>query len=459
MENSKILFPFSKAYPKNKGEVPSRQAIALISVHGDPATDIGKEEAGGQNIYVRQLGESLAKLGWQVDMFTRKQDENDPTIVQHSDHCRTIRLTAGPLSFIPRDELFPYLPEFVEAFLKFQAEEGIKYPLVHTNYWLSGWVGLELKRREKIQTVHTYHSVGAIKYQNILEPPTIAHTRLATEQRILTEGDRVVATSPQEKEHLRSFVAKKGAIDIIPCGVNLQTFHQMSKIEARSILGLDPQAAIVLYVGRFDPRKGIETLVKAFAQVKEKTTANSPRLIIVGGSDPQRADGQEKEIIANLVQSLEIGSHTEFVGQVGHDRLPLYYTAADVCVVPSHYEPFGLVAIEAMACGTPVIASNVGGLKFTVVPGETGYLVPPKNVEAFADSIDRVLSNSLSGGMMGKQAAERVQEKFSWTGVAINLSNLYRQLLADSLTRSYKSASVSAITNSTLEKYNSAKSI
>jgi D-inositol-3-phosphate glycosyltransferase len=411
---------------------PSRQAIALISEHGDPAADIGREEAGGQNVYVRQVGEALAKLGWQVDMFTRKTNPNDPAIVQHSPHCRTVRLVAGPQEFIPRDQLFEYMPEFVEAFLKCQGKHH--YPLIHTNYWMSAWVGLQVKQSQNVQLVHTYHSLGAVKYQAVAQIPDIANTRLAVERQILEQAQCVVATSPQEQEVLRQLVSQQGRIEVIPCGTDIQNFHAIPKAEARMQLGLAADEQVVLYVGRFDQRKGIETLVRAVAQIKDQAaeTANL-RLVIVGGSEPGKSDGFERERISAIVETLGIAENTTFVGRVGHDRLPLYYTAADVCVIPSHYEPFGLVAIEAMACGTPVVASDVGGLKFTVVPEETGLLVPPQKVEAFAAAIDRVLSDDLWARKLRKRASERVQQNFSWAGVAAQLSDLYRRLLAQEI--------------------------
>ncbi|NMF57738.1 glycosyltransferase family 4 protein [Pseudanabaena yagii] len=425
--------PFPKSLKTTHRPSTHRQAIALISDHGDPAAVIGKEEAGGQNVYVRQVGEALAKLGWQVDLFTRKRHPDEPMIVQHSPHCRTIRLKAGAETHIPRDRLFPEMPAFVEAFLKFQAKEGTNYPLIHTNYWMSAWVGLQLKQRMNVQLVHTYHSLGAVKYQSVSDRPAIADTRLAIERQILEQGDCVVATSPQEVEHLRSLVSSKGMIEVIPCGTDIQTFHLMPKEEARAKLGLPHDEQVVLYVGRFDPRKGIETLVRAFAQLKESDNSQKLRLLIVGGSDPDAVDGQERSRIEALVRDCGLGAVTQFVGQVGHDRLPLYYTAADVCVIPSHYEPFGLVAIEAMACGTPVVASDVGGLKFTVVQGETGWLVPPQNVGAFAEAISFALNDPLAVTKMREQASLRVQQNFSWNGVAIQLSDLYRRLLARSL--------------------------
>ena len=261
----------TQPYVSSRKTVPTRQAIALISEHGDPAAEIGKDAAGGQNVYVRQVGEALAKLGWQVDMFTRKTKPDDAAIVQHSPHCRTIRLVAGPEQFIPRDELFPHMPEFVAAFQAFQSKEGSNYPLVHTNYWMSAWVGLQLKQQSNIQLIHTYHSLGAVKYQTIPSRPAIADTRLAIERQILEQADCIVATSPQEEETLRTLVSNQGYVEVIPCGTDISNFHTMPKADARAVLGFGSDDAIVLYVGRFDPRKGIETLVRACAQLKAGT--------------------------------------------------------------------------------------------------------------------------------------------------------------------------------------------
>ncbi len=434
----------NQPYVSSRKTLPTRQAIALISEHGDPAAEIGKDAAGGQNVYVRQVGEALAKLGWQVDMFTRKTSADDAAIVQHSPHCRTIRLVAGPEQFIPRDELFTHMPEFVAAFQTFQGKEGTNYPLVHTNYWMSAWVGLQLKQQSNIQLIHTYHSLGAIKYQTVPNRPAIADTRLAIERQVLEQADCIVATSPQEQDALRTLVSEQGYIEVIPCGTDVSTFHTMPKADARTALGFGCHDAIVLYVGRFDPRKGIDTLVQACAQLNaqtadEKTLGRAAckpanlRLVIVGGSDPGSTDAVERARIEQLVRETGLADQTIFAGQIGHTLLPLYYTAADVCVIPSHYEPFGLVAIEAMACGTPVIASDVGGLKFTVVPDETGLLVPPQNVDAFAQAIDRVLTDELWANKLRQQAPIRVQQNFSWSGVAVHLSDLYRRLLAQSI--------------------------
>ena len=405
----------------------SQKHIALISVHGDPAIEVGKEEAGGQNVYVRHVGEALAQLGWQVDMFTRKASADQANIVEHLPNCRTIRLTAGPKEFVPRDNIFGYAPEFVQELLKFQQQSGVKYSLVHTNYWISSWVGMELKKVQGSKQVHTYHSLGAVKYKSVSTIPLIAKTRLAVEKAVLETAERIVATSPQEKEHMQSLVSAKGSIDIIPCGTDIHRFGSIQQQQARQYLGIDSEANVVLYVGRFDQRKGIETLVRAVGQ--SQLRSHGMKLIIGGGSRPGQSDGVERERIESIVDELGIREFTVFPGRLSDEVLPVYYAAADVCVVPSHYEPFGLVAIEAMASGTPVVASDVGGLQFTVVSEETGLLAPPKDEVAFTAAIDRILMNPAWRMQLGEAARKRVETKFSWEGVASQLSELYSQLL------------------------------
>jgi D-inositol-3-phosphate glycosyltransferase len=437
LKNRQHLSGFTKTTPLALSSIDrSRPAIALISEHGDPAAEVGKEAAGGQNVYVRQVGEALAALGYQVDMFTRKANPYDAEIVQHSPSCRTIRLVAGPQSYVARDEMMPYMPEFVEALLRFQTKHSMTYKAVHTHYWMSGWVGMQLRKHYPVKLIHTYHSLGAVKYLSVPEIPEVASQRLAIEKDILENYDCVVATSPQEQDDLRQLVSKAGNTQIIPCGTDVENFQIMSKPVSRETLNIDPQDKVILYVGRFDQRKGIETLVRAVGQIYAECDDASLdldrlRLVIVGGSDPNQSDGQERLRIEELVAELGITEQTDFVGMVGHDRLPLYYSAADVCVVPSHYEPFGLVAIEAMACGTPVVASAVGGLNFTVVSEETGILVPAQDVDGFARAIERTLVDRLWAQKARKKSAQRVLTYFSWSGVAQQLSDLYKELLAE----------------------------
>ena len=424
--------------------VNEKNRVALISVSGDPAAEIGQEEAGGQNVYVRQVGLALAQQGWLVDMFTRRISPDQAAIVQHAPNCRTIRLTAGPQTFIGRDQAFSLLPEFVKQLQAFQEQEGYQYPLVHTNYWLSSWVGMELRKYQPTKQVHTYHSLGAVKYRSVSNLPPIASTRLAVEKACLETIDRVIATSPQEAEHMRSLVSTKGTIEMVPCGTDIERLGSIERPAARTELGIPPEAKVVLYVGRFDRRKGIETLVRAIAQSKLRGNSDL-RLIIAGGFRPGESDGIECDRIKALVKELGVEALTTFPGRVSESELPIYYAAANVCVVPSHYEPFGLVAIEAMACRTPVVASNVGGLQFTVVPEVTGLLVPPQDEAAFAQAIDRILSNPAWGDELGQTGRQRVEIALSWDSVASRLGHLYSKLLAPVSAKTSSGSSVALL--------------
>ncbi len=416
----------------------SKPTYALISVHGDPAAPIGEEGSGGQNVYVREVGIALAHLGCQIDMFTRRQHPDQAAIVHHAPGCRTIRLDAGPAEYIPRTELFQYLPAYVEAWLDFQKKEGRTYELLHTNYWLSAWVGMQLKEQLHIPQVHTYHSIGAVKFKTTGEWPEIAQTRLDVEKKLLEQADCVVSTSPNEEADLRKFVSKKGTVRIIPCGTDTQRYGLVHQEQAREQLGLDPDMPMVAYVGRFDPRKGIDTLIQAWAKLGSLSESSASdqvpkgQVYIVGGSRPGSADDEETKRLKALVKKLGLEETVIFTGRVSDADLLLYYAAANVCVIPSHYEPFGLVALEAMASGTPVIASNVGGLKYTVRPCVTGLLVPPKDSDALAEALTQVFEQPDLWKRYGIAAQQHVQEVFSWSGVAGQLKQLYASLVPKS---------------------------
>ena len=236
---------------------------------------------------------------------------------------------------MPRDDLFDFLPEFVDNLLKFQVKNDIRYDLVHTNYWLSSWVGMQLKKIQESKQVHTYHSLGAVKYNTIDNIPLIASVRLGVEKQVLEKAERIVATSPQEEQHMRSLVSTKGNIDIIPCGTDIQRFGSIVREAARAELGIEKETKVVLYVGRFDQRKGIETLVRAVNQSSLRDS-NNIQLIIGGGSTPGNSDGIERDRIEAIINELGMSDFTIFAGRLSQDILPTYYAAADVCVVPSH---------------------------------------------------------------------------------------------------------------------------
>jgi glycosyltransferase involved in cell wall biosynthesis len=442
MKNTLVKFPPYSCLEKESAPTEnSRPTYALISVHGDPTAEIGTEGAGGQNIYVRELGLELAQRGCQVDLFTRREDPHQPDIEELAPGCRTIRLTAGPAEFIPRTDLFFYLPAFVEAWLDFQQRSDRRYTLIHTNYCLSGWVGLQLKFRLGLPQVHTYHSLGAVKYRDVENPPPLASIRHGVEWACLEQSDCVVATSPQEAEDLRQLVSEQGRIKIIPCGINAGHFGSVTQEAARQSLGIAPPSRVVLYVGRFEPRKGIETLVKACAQIPKPF-----QLYLVGGSREGGSDSQEQQRIRALVKALDLEKVAVFTGRVSQQDLPAYYAAADVCVVPSYYEPFGLVAIEAMAAGTPVIASDVGGLRHTVVHNKTGLLVPACNPNKLAVAIWELLSQASRRQAYGEVGRNWVQSQFSSAAVARKIQALYQSLtFSDSVQQAMRTRTLTSV--------------
>lgn len=414
-----------------------RGNLAIISVHGDPAVSKGREALGALNVYVRQLGEALARQGWRVDMFTRRSDPAQAQVVEHGTNCRTIRLDAGPAAFVDRHHLYDCLPEFLESFLEFQVRSRVQYALVHTNYWLSSWVGMELRKHQLFKHVHTYHSVGAHNLSDDLKPGELhslesgaVQERLAIERKSLAKSDLVIATSPQERDSLRQSISHEGKIEIIPCGTDLQTFACVDQAAARQQLKFTPIQKLVLYAGRFDPLKGLDTLVEAMADEAMAGHGDS-QLLIAGGSRPGQADGHERDRIESLVETLGLSDRVRFLGRVDQELLATYYAAADLCCLPSHEEPFGLAALEAMACGTPVVASAVGGLNFTVLPEQTGLLVEPGNASQLAQAMARMLGDRSWATHLGRASRARVQAHFSWDGVAARLDQVYGELLKD----------------------------
>ena len=401
----------------------SLPTIALISVHSDPAN-----ETGSQNVYVRQLGEALSRLGWRVDMFTRKTKANQPDIVRHNGNCRTIRLSAGALQFIPRQKLIGCLPEFVKQLRQFQLANQVQYSLIHTNYWLSAWVGMELKKVQPLlKHIHTNHSLGAVRYANSNRLTNIARTRLAIEKVCLETADLTIATCPQQKAYLEELVSRRGKIEIVSCGTDIDTFGSISQAIARQKLDIEPEVFNILYVGRFNRRQGIETLIKA---VSKPSLHSKGKIRLTLVSNSSKNSQPEKERIEELVWSSGIDNITSFVEEASREKLATHYAAANVCVVPSYYSSSGMVAIEAMASGTPVIASNIGGLKYVVEPGQTGLIFPAGNVTILTQAIQRLLNQPDWCAKLGRSATTRVDELFTWDDVANQMSEFYYEAIA-----------------------------
>lgn len=393
--------------------------IALICFHSCPVGRLGETKTGGMNVYVRQLARELASQGCQVDVFTRAHDPAEPQIVPICDDARVIHLEAGPTD-APLNDLYSYTDTFAESVIRFQQSEGIEYALVHSHYWLSGVVAMELSRRWKAPHIATFHTLARTKQRARAGEREIEQRAIA-EQRVIESADVLVVSTDIEKEDIgRLYGANGTPIEVIPPGVDLSLFQPIDAGLARKRLGL-PDRRTLLYVGRIEPLKGLDILLRAVALLNDTADTN---LLIVGGNLEEDA---ELERLKTLAHSLNISDIVNFTGSVNQEELPEYYSAADVFVLPSWYESFGLVALEAMSCGTPVVVSRVGGLKTFVEHGETGYLVSWRCPEAFARSLETLLENPLLRRAMGTAARERATG-MSWVGMAKRMLACYNQI-------------------------------
>lgn len=419
----------------------NKKRIAMISVHGDPLAKLGYLESGGQNVYVYELSRELGRLGWEVDVFSRLDRKQRKKIIKYGKNIRVIRLKAGPEKFVRKYELFDYLPEFIASFINYKKDNKLDYDLVHGHYWEGGWVAMQIKRLFNIPMVQTFHSLGYIRYNTLKNFKDQVITdfekkyRFKIEQEIMNSSNIIVATSDFEKEDFaKIYKITTSKIKIIPCGVNIKKFRQINKTEAREKIKMSLDEKMILFVGRLEWRKGIATLIngagefiKDNLEMKEKI-----KLYIVGGSIGKRGSRLEKEELRRLkdiARNLGIRENIIFMGNLPQDKLKYYYSAADVCVIPSYYEPFGLIPLEAMSCKAPVIASATGGLRFTVQDNKTGLLFPPRQPKALAEKLEIIFNNKDLVEKIIKQARTNVKEKFNWTIVARQMACLYKDII------------------------------
>ena len=397
--------------------------VAMISYHTSPLAPLGGSDTGGMNVYVRQLSRELGQRGFLVDVFTRRQDASTPEVIEDGENVRVVHLEAGPRRPVDKGRLHQYLDQFEENMIRFASAAGLTYDLLHSHYWLSGRVALRLQERWGLPHVTMFHTLGEVKNRARVTEHE-APLRIQVEHRLATQADRIVCASQHEKHLLaRLYDADPERVAVVPCGVDLDLFRPQDKEAARRALGYRDER-IILFVGRIEPLKGIDILINAAAQLGEESDFH---VLIVGGD---RRSRQQVSHLQELASDLGIGERVCFLGAVDHEQLPLYYNAADVCVVPSYYESFGLVALEAMACGTPVVASRVGGLTGTVRDGETGYLISWRCPEPFAERLELLLGNEALRRRFG-EAAREVVERYRWANVAEAMVALYRELLGE----------------------------
>ena len=403
--------------------------IAIISYHTSPLASLGGAETGGLNVYVRELANELAERGHHVDVFTRRTDSTSPETLPISESHeglplgRVVQIAAGPERYEEKGALPAYVEEFADGVATFVATEGTKYDIIHSHYWLSGVAAERLKAQWGVPHIVMFHTLGEVKARSRVSESE-PEPRIAAETDITRNADRIVVASKDEQQLLvRYYKADADRISVVPCGVNLGLFQPIAKKDARQQLGLRDDDRILLFVGRVEPLKGIDILLGAAAQVESESDCF---VLVVGGDDSTR-DG-EMEHLRDLASQLGIAERVSFMGAVDHERLPLFYNAADVCVVPSFYESFGLVALEAMACGTPVVASRVGGLSVAVRDSETGYLIPWRCPEPFAERLELLLGNEELRHRFGQAAREEV-ERFCWANVAEAVLGLYAEVI------------------------------
>ncbi|MBI4302397.1 MAG: glycosyltransferase [Chloroflexi bacterium] len=393
--------------------------IAVVSVHGCPLARLGEKDAGGMNVCIRELGRELGRRDLHVDVFTRWHDPQLAQVEELGPNARVIHLPVGDANE-SKEQLYPHLPQFLDHLLQFAENHDLSYQLIQSHYWLSGQVASWLRHQWRIPHVAMFHTLGEVKQRarsGEKEPPI----RIETEKRVVASADCIIAATAHEKSQLtRLYEARPQKVAIIPCGVDLNRFRPLNKAEARQKLGLT-NSKILLFVGRIEPFKGLDLLIETMAQIEDKCGLH---LIIVGG------DAHQDEIkrLRLLAQELGVAARVTFGGAVDHEKLPLYYNAADVCMIPSYHESFGMVALEALACGVPVIASRVGGLQDIVRDGETGYLIPWHCPEPFAERLELLIGNDTLRRNFSRAARASV-EKFNWPVIADSILKRYSSLI------------------------------
>jgi D-inositol-3-phosphate glycosyltransferase len=404
-------------------------SVALFSLHTCPLAALGGKETGGMNVYVRELARELGRVGFEVDVFTRSQDAGIPEVVPLGVGARVVHVPAGPARPLPRPALVEHLDAFVEGVERFRRREGRDYALLHSHYWLSGVAALELASRWRRPVIQMFHTLAALKNAAARsaaeQEPEV---RVAAERRVVAAADRIVAANPVERAHLTWYYgADVERVRVIPCGVDLDLFQPADSRAARARLDLRAEH-VLLFVGRLAPIKGLETLLRALAAAKvDGLGASDVRLVVVGGDKDERWDG-ERVALRGLAAALGVARWVDFRGPQPQAALPDYYAAADLCVMPSLYESFGMVALEAMACGVPVIGSRVGGLAVTVEDDVTGLLVPEGDAAALATAIVGLLPDRERRRRLGAEAAERAK-RFGWPCIGRAVIELYGELV------------------------------
>ena len=395
--------------------------IAQVSYHTNPVAPLGGRHTGGMNIYVSELARELARRGHHVDIFTRLDGER-PEVTALAPNLRLVQLAAGPPAPLEKELLTPFVGAFAAEMARFAANEGETYDLVHSHYWQGIAAGEPFARAQGAPHLVMFHTLGEVKNRARVseEEP---RERIRRERDLAASADAIISACAHEHDLLaRYYDADPARMVSIPCGIDTDLFRPRDRDECRRALDIDRDRPVLLWVGRLEKLKGVDILIDAVAQLDEPDVL----LLVVGGDEHGRELRAELE---EQAQEAGLGGNVRFTGAVPHEELPAWYSAADVCVVPSYYESFGLVAVEAMACGTPVVASRVGGLVSTVTDGVNGYLIPWRCPEPFAEKLEVLIRNPELRANFAHSARESVQ-RFRWDEIARRMEALYEDVIA-----------------------------
>ncbi|MFC1934365.1 glycosyltransferase [Chloroflexota bacterium] len=403
----------------------SKLRIAMLSAHSCPVGTLGARDTGGMSVYIREIARELGKQGHSVDVYTRVHDPRDKQIYELGQNARLIHLRAGEDEEIHKLAVYPHLPDFACNLESFRKHNALRYDLVFSHYWLSGWVGEYLQQWWNVPHITVFHTLGAVK-NTVGIGEDEPELRIEAERDLARNCHHIIASTEKEKEALiEHYGASTERISIVPCGVNLELFQPMDKKIARQQLGF-ADGKIILFVGRIEPLKGIDQLLKAMPYLRN---GGGPRLVIIGGDAYSQ---YEIERLQKLSRNLHIQDSVTFLGLIKHEQMPYFYSAANACVVPSYYESFSLVALESLACGTPVVATDVGDLKSVIWQGETGYVVMNNTPRYLADKIALLLSCP-SPDRSSVLSVRASVSRFSWANIAEAIIRECQLVLADYL--------------------------
>lgn len=411
--------------------------VLMISEHGDPLEPLGGQEAGGQNVFVYELAKALSRRGVTVDVYTRWDNRRHAEVVRFAKRAKVIRVRAGSRHFIRKDLLGPHMPEFLENILRYTREHKYQYDIIHAHYYFSGWAAARLKEILKIPFVVDFHTLGFLKHKALGDRDSSPSERMNIEKEVMEKADLIIATSPEYKKAMidhYSVPAEK--INIMARGVSLKKFRPLDKIKTKQQLELDLKSKIVLFAGKMEERKGGITLLKAIKYVVSRSPDLAQRLkVYMISGDPRKERKKEiqeasfRHVVKNTIKKFKLTKVVQLMPGMPQEVLHKWYVAADVVVMPSYYEPFGMVAIEAMASGTPVIASRTGGLQWTIIHRLTGYLFRPKFHRELAKRIVKVLTDDELRKRMSLNARDHINHAFSWESIAEKTIDFYQAVL------------------------------